>query len=122
MLKSGWLTRAFDDLKDIAKLWSDDRKEQVRMDALEEPGIDPSEALSDITQGGEYGDIYCLRCGHKLVLDKIIKDGREFYHCSNEDCCHGGPIDCCTTCVLVFHHPHGLSRGPGDSYSLSYIK
>jgi hypothetical protein len=74
--------------------------------------------LEDVSQESAYPQpLHCLRCGHELVLERITRNGVEHYHCTNtESCCHSGELK------LMFHHPNSWQRGPGDSYSLSYIK
>jgi hypothetical protein len=62
-----------------------------------------------------YGPLFCLRCGSSLNLDHIDSNGVEYYYCSNKDCCHASGM-------LEFHYPFITKTGPGESYSLSWIK
>ena len=87
----------------------------------EDDNFDPYERAS-------WGDgWFCIRCGGKLM--RIAKDdyywgylwktmhlkGSLYYQCANNECCHA-------SAPLCVHHPDSTRRGPGDSYSVSWIR
>lgn len=75
--------------------------------------------------------MHCPYCGTKLkrddndrVLGVISGEGPISGHCGKPGCSLSGPGS------LLLHHPHSdrlndvrnTERGPGDSWSLSYVK
>jgi hypothetical protein len=69
---------------------------------------------------------FCIRCGGLLESlpesdDKgwtwrvMRTKGYLLFRCSNSECVHHSGY-------LTLHHPHSTERGPGESYSISWIR